>query len=40
MRLLLSALHPVDGKGSHASRVELICKCGRKSTSKANTTDP
>ena len=40
MCLLHSALHQVDGKGSRASRMELICKYGRKSTSKAKTTDP
>ena len=40
MCLLPSALHHVDGKSSRASRMELIRKCGRKSTSKAKTTDP
>ena len=33
------AVHQMDDKGTRASRVELISKCGRKSTSKAKTTD-
>ena len=30
----------MDGKDSRTSMVELICKCGRRSTSKAKTADP
>ena len=30
----------MDSKDSRTSRVELICKCSRKPTSKAKTADP
>ena len=30
----------MDGKDSRTSMMELICKCGRRSTSKAKTADP